>query len=194
MPKQEWAVLLNSGAPWQTAQGVALSTATTATVSPQAPTAQDFVLPGQPNGLQWYPNMHLRIRARGVMASGGTTTSLTVIPSIGVSGTLATPLCTTAAIVLGATTLTTLAWRLECDVVCTALGSTGNTLVADGMLIMQDTVTPALITANTVSAPLPWLVTAFNTYTTPTAIGLRATLSAAFGSFQCNRFTVEQLS
>ena len=130
------------------------------------------------------------------VSSGGTTTSLTVFPAIGVSGTLGTALCTTPAIVLGATTLTTLVWTLESDITCTALGSTGNTLISDGMLTMSDTAANAgtLITANTVAVGLPFLASAFNTYTAATAIGLRATLTAAFGNFQCNRFTVEQVS
>ncbi len=196
MAQQSWVNLLNAGSPWQTAQGTSLTTAATATVSPQAPTTQDFVLPGQPNGLQWYVGMQLRLRARGNMSSGGTTTSLTVFPAIGVSGTLGTALCTTPAIVLGATTLTTLVWTLESDITCTALGSTGNTLISDGMLTMSDTAANAgtLITANTVAVGLPFLASAFNTYTAATAIGLRATLTAAFGNFQCNRFTVEQVS
>ncbi len=134
MAQQSWVNLLNAGAPWQTAQGPTLSTAATATISPQAPTTQDFVLPGQPNGLQWYTGMQLRLRARGVLTSGGTTSSLTLFPAIGVSGTLATTLCTTPAVVLGATTLTALAWYMDADITCTALGSTGNTLISDGIL------------------------------------------------------------
>ncbi len=72
MAQQSWVNLLNGGAPWQTAQGPTLSTAVTATISPQAQTTQDFVLPGQPNGLQWYTGMQLRLRARGVLTTGGT--------------------------------------------------------------------------------------------------------------------------
>src|SRR5258708_14010846 len=99
MAQQSWVNLLNAGSPWQTAQGATLSTAATATISPQAPTTQDFVLPGQPNGLQWYTGMQLRLRARGVLATAATTTSLTLFPALGVSGTLATILCTTPAVV-----------------------------------------------------------------------------------------------
>ena len=194
MAQQSWINLLNAGAPWQTAQGTALSTAATATISPQAPTTQDFVLPGQPNGLQWYVGMQLRLKARGNATTGGTTNSTTVFPAIGVSGTLGTPLCTTAAVVMGATTLTSLTWTLEADITCTALGSTGNTLVADGLMTISDTAVPALVTANSVTIPLPWAAFAFNTYTAATAIGLRATMTAAFGSIQCNKFTVEQVS
>jgi hypothetical protein len=197
MASQSWVNLLNAGAPWQTAQGTSLTTAATATVSPQATTGLDFVLPGQPNGLQWYVGMQLRLKARGNMSSGGTATNLTVFPAVGTSGTLGTTLCTTPAIALGATSLTTLAWTMECDVTCTALaGASTNTLIADGLITMSDTSANAgtLVTANTVTVGMPFQAVQLNTFTAATAIGLRATLSAAFGNFQCNRFTVEQVS
>ncbi len=194
MASQSWVNLLNAGIPWQTTQGTALSTAVSATISPQAPGSHDFVLPGQPGGLQWYPGMQLRIKARGAIASGSTTSNLTVWVAIGVDGTLATALCTTAAIALGTTSVTGEAFMLDADIVCSAIGSTGNTLVSDGIFKFGDTATPAFITANTVTVPMPFLSTAFNTSTTGTAIGLRASLNAAFGSIQCNRFTVEQLN
>src|SRR5258708_23884727 len=121
MAQQSWVNLLNAGSPWQTAQGATLSTAATATISPQAPTTQDFVLPGQPNGLQWYTGMQLRLRARGVLTTGGTTTSLTRFPAIGGSGTLATTLCTTPSVRRGATTPTALASYMDSGITVTAL-------------------------------------------------------------------------
>lgn len=198
MAGQSWVNLLNAGIPWQTTQGTSLATAVTAVISPRAAGPQDFVLPGQPNGLQWYPGMDLRIRARGTAASGGTTSSLTVAVALGPSGGatgLTTALCTTAAIVMGTGAITPVTWRLEASVTCTALGSSGNTLVSDGQFIIANTVTPAFTGgANAVEVILPYISTAFNTYTGGTAIALNGTLSAAFGSIQCNRFTVEQLN
>jgi hypothetical protein len=194
MASQTWCNLLNAGAPWQTTQGVAITTATTAALSPQAPTGQDFMLPGQANGLQWYAGMSLRVRARGTATTGATTANFTWLLAIGVSGTLATTLLTTAAVVMGATTVGPLAWKLDASIDCTAVGSTGNTLKGDGHILIGDTTTPALLTANTVMINLPYTATAFNTYTTGTCIGLRGTLSAAFGSYQCNHFAVEQIS
>lgn len=194
MAQQTWANLLNHGVPWQTAQGTALTTATTATISPQAPTGQDFMLPGQDNGLQWYQGMSLRIRARGTLTTGGTTANFTWILAVGVSGTLGTTLCTTAAVVMGGTTVGPVAWNLQAAVDCIAIGSTGNTLTADGNVVFGNTTTPALATANAVIVNMPFTSTAFNTYTGGTCIGLRGTLSAAFGSYQCNHFAVEQIS
>lgn len=195
MAKQTWFNLLNEGIPWQTTPGAVLNTAATATISPQAPTGQDFVLPGQPSGLQWYPGMVLRLKARGTITSGGVASNLTVFPAIGVSGTLATTLSTTAAIALGTGSLSALAWAMEANVECTAIGSTGNTLSTEGELVIGTTsASPALATANGLIVGLPLTALAFNTYTTGTAIGLRATLSTANGSILCNQFTVEQMT
>lgn len=193
MARQNWCNLLNYGEPWQTAQGAVLNTATTAVISPQAPTNQDFMLPGQDNGLQWYRTMALRIRARGTFTTGGTTANFTWALAIGVSGTLATVLCTTAAVVMGGTTQGPCAWNLQANIDCIAVGSTGNTLTADGNVVMGTTTTPALATPNGLVVNMPFTSTAFNTYTQGTCIGLKGTLSAAFGSYQCNTFTVEQI-
>jgi hypothetical protein len=181
MASQSWMNLLNAGVPWQTTAGTVLNTAASATISPQVATTQDFVLPGQPNGLQWYPGMVLRIIARGTLASGGTTSTLTVFLACGASGTL------------GTGSITAQPWKLEAHVGCTAIGTSGNTLSTEGELIFGDTATPAFGTANVVISALPLTALAFNTYTAGTALGLRATLSAAFGSILCNQFLIEQL-
>jgi hypothetical protein len=198
MAEQAWVNLLNKGAPWQTTQGTVLNTAVTAVISPRSAGPQDFVLPGQDNGLQWYVGMHLHIRARGSATTGGTTTNLTVAVAIGPSGGatgLATALCPTAATALGTGAASSLGWGVEADVVCTALGSTGTTLVSDGIMWMSQAATPgASFVANAVVLPMVYTSTAFNTYTAGTAIALNGTLSAAFGSITCNRFMVDQLN
>jgi hypothetical protein len=198
MPLQTWAQLLNAGVPWQSQAGATLATsATTATISPQAAGSQDFIMPGQPNGTQWYPGMAILIRAGGVLSAGATTSNLTVFLAAGVSGTLGTTLTTTGALTLG-TTATNVGWSMEAVLRCTAVGSSGNTLSCGGTLELPTTGgsnTGALNTptANNIIMNLPETATAFNTYTTGTALGLRATLSAAFGSITCNQFLLLQL-
>jgi hypothetical protein len=196
-----YANLLNSGAPWQTTQGTALSTAATATISPQATGPQDFVLPGQVlgGGLQWYQGMSLMIEAHGVISSGGTTSNLTVFLAAGVSATLGTTLSTTAAIALGAGSLSSLNWHLWAQVDVVGLRTDANPFLAtEGSLVIGMTsAAPAIGTANGLVVGLPFTNVNGSTlspYTTQTAIGLRATLSAAFGSIQCNRFKVFQLN
>lgn len=197
MANQTWSNLLNYGPPWQTTNGTLLTTsATTATITPQAPTTQDFILPSQYNGLQWYAGMTLRISARGSFNSGSTTSNATVFLAIGVSGTLATTLTTTGAYTLGAGSLTGMVWRLQAVVRCLAVGTSGNTLSAGGDIITDTTVgsnTGNITTANTIMLGMPETTTAFNTYTQGTAMGLRGTLSAAFGGIQCNQFLIEQI-
>lgn len=197
-----YANLLNSGAPWQTTQGTALSaSASTATISPQATGPQDFVLPGQVlgGGLQWYQGMSLMIEAHGTCGSGGTASNLTVFLAAGVSATLGTTLSTTAAIALGAGSLSTLNWHLWAQVDVVGLRTDANPFLAtEGSLVIGTTsASPALGTANGLVVGLPFTNVNGNTlspYTTQTAIGLRATLSAAFGNIQCNRFKVFQLN
>ena len=198
MAQQSWMNLLNAGAPWQTTNGAALtSSATTATISPQAPTTQDFVLPSQYNGLQFYPGMTLWLRARGVCNAGATTSNLTLFFAAGVSGTLATTLTTSGALTLGTTITTSVGWRAEAIIRCTGIGSSGNTLAASGDWILSTAAganTGTLGTSNSTIMTMAETTTALNTYTSATAIGLRATLSAAFGSVQCNEFLVMQLA
>lgn len=199
MANQSWVNLLNTGAPWQTAQGTALSTASTATISPQAPGPQDFVMPGQANGLQWYQGMSLRVKARGIIGTGGTASNLTVFVAAGVSATLATTLSTTAAIALGTGSLTNLRWRLEAQIDVVGLRTDANPFLAtSGELIVGNTsASPAIATANGLVVGLPYTTVNGSTlspYTAATALGLRATLSAAFGSIQCDRFLIEQIS
>ena len=194
MAQQNWVNLLNFGIPWQTTSGTQLSaSATTATISPQAATGQDFVLPGQSNGLQWYPGMTLRIAARGTCGSGGTASNLTVWLAVGVSGTLATTLCTTPAFALGAGSVSGMSWEFIGSISCSAIGSTGNTLVSNGNLVINVTAAPAIAAAAAIMVRMPNVATAFNTYTAATAIGMRASLSAAFGNIQCDNFDVYQI-
>lgn len=194
MAQQDWVNLLNWGVPWQTSAGTQLSaSATTATISPQAAGPQDFILPTQATGTQWYEGMTLKIEAAGQLGSGGTASNLTVFLACGVSGTLATTLSTSAAVALGTGTLSNLEWWLNATVRCIGVGSSGNTLTTEGYLDVQtSTAGLAIGTANVTKVPLPLTNLAFNTYTAATAIGLRATLSAAFGNIQCNSFQIYQ--
>ena len=196
MALQTWVNLINAGVPWQTSAGTALSaTATTATISPQAAGPQDFILPTQLSGTQWYEDMTLKVEAYGTAGSGGTASNLTVFLAAGVSGTLATTLSTTAAIALGTGSLSGLEWKLLATIRVINIGSSGNTLTTEGHFDIQtSTAALAIGTANMTVAPLPVTSVAFNTYTAATALGLRATLSAAFGNIQCNSFQIYQIA
>ena len=134
MATQSWANLLNGGPPWQTTSGTALTSSVgPLTLSPQAPTGQDFVLPGQPNGLQFYPGMALRITARGTIQAGATTSNVTLVLAIGTSGsTSGATMTTTGALTLGTSITTATGWRLSAVCRCLAVGSTGQHPVHGG--------------------------------------------------------------
>jgi hypothetical protein len=190
--------LLNQGAPWQTAQGTILNTAATAIISPQAPGPQDFVLPGQPGGLQWYTGMALKLTARGLVTSGGTASNLTVAVAAGASGTLGSTLLTSGAIALGTTSLTLQVIKLEAILRVISLRTDGTAwLDSQGDLSLTAASTPTLTTASGVLVPMPYttvLSSTLNPYTAGGALGLKGTLSAAFGSVQINQFLIEQVS
>lgn len=197
MASQDWVNLLNWMAPFQTTSGTTLNTATTATITPQAPTTQDFILPTQSSGTQFYTTMTLKLEASGTINTGSAAANLTVFPAIGVSGTLGSTLTTSAAVALGTGSLTGLEWYLLATVRCIATGSTGNTLSSEGQMHVQtSTAGLAIGTANDTVIPLPFTNLAFNTYTAATAIGIRATLSAATGppAITCNSFQVYQIN
>lgn len=197
MAQQSWVNLLNQGSPWQDTAGTQLSaSASTATITPQSSGgSQDFILPTQYCGTQWYKDMTLKLEAEGTIGSGGTASNLTVFIACGVSGTLGTTLTTTAACALGTGTLSGLEWTMNASVRCIAVGSSGNTLTAEGCIYVQTSTSALAIgTANVTVLPLPVTSTAFNTYTAATALGIRATLSAAFGNIQCNAFRIYQVA
>jgi hypothetical protein len=153
-------------------------------------------MPGQPNGLQWYPGMTLRVRARGTVQAGATTANLTLSLAAGASGTLGTPLLTSGALTLG-TTIAATAWKWDTLLRVLLLGSS-NTVSTGGE---WDIATAAGITTGVTIGTaggitrysMPELVASLNTYTPATALGLRALFSAAFGSITCTEFTIEQL-
>jgi hypothetical protein len=199
MAQQTWENLLNGGVPWQTQNGPTLATSTTlTTISPQAPGPQDFVLPGQPNGLQFYEGMSIKITARGTCQAAGTTSALTLSLALGASGatTAATAIATSGALTLGTTITSATYWWLEALMRCFAIGSTGTTISCGGdwhiaTVAGQDAGT--LGTASETFMALPETTTAYNTYTAATCLTLRGSLSAAFGSVTCNHFLLEQL-
>jgi hypothetical protein len=180
MPSQYWESLLNTGAPWQTTAGTALSTATTSTISPQAAGTKDFTLPTP----WWEVGKVVEVQARGILSSGGTTSNLTVLLAAG-SG--PTTLSTTAAIALGTGSVSNMPWRLRAIIRCIAYGSSGNTLETGGEFMWETSATPAFGTANTGIAPLADTSAALDT-TSAMPVMLRATLSAAFGSITCQQF------
>jgi len=184
MPKQTWSGLLNDGAPWQTTQGTQLATAATATISPQAPTSQDWQMPGQ----LWYPGAVLEFTARGIYTMGATATNFTFTMLAG-----ATTLATTGAFA-APVTQTTQPWVLTGLIRCIAYGSTGNTLETQGELTLSQVASPW-----TFRVPVPLIngpTVAAVDLTVAKIMPLQATLSQVTGSptIKCTQYLLQAIN
>jgi hypothetical protein len=188
MASQSWVSLLDNSTTFQTASGTALSTATTATISPQAAGSKDFTLPAN----FFYPGLTLRITAQGFLTTTGTSTTLTVLLATSTPTTLAT----SAGIATGTGTLTGLPWHLKGFITCTALGSSGNTLLTEAVMFLATTTAPAVGTASCTLIGLPnasgTTASAIDT-TSAQGICLRATLAGANATIQCTNWDIEAL-
>ncbi len=170
---QYWTSLLNPNAPWQTASGPVLSTAATATISPEAAggTGPD------PQNLTWWQGMVIRVEAQGVYTCGSTPTNATFAlyastPLTALSG--GTPLATTGALALPPSQ-TGLFWELTAKIQCRAIASgTGTpTLYTHGKLYIQTAVQSG-VTGNVQMWPLP-------ATSGPTAASLDTTIAHTLG-------------
>jgi hypothetical protein len=204
MAGQQWVSLINAASARATGPGTSLSGAVgPATISPcQAGALTSDVATVNPDGqpLGWYAGLLLRVTARGFVSAGGTTSnaSLALTANKGNSNSYQT-LATTTTLTLG-TTITGVQWDLEALIRCTAVSQTAGACSTQGRWMFPNAVpsTPtALTTANAIILPLPnasgetSLATVDTTQVT--GIGLRATLSAAFGIVACTQWLVEAL-
>jgi hypothetical protein len=200
MPFQGWNQLLNADAPWQTTTGTNLTTATTATISPQAGGAKDYVVATS----YLYPGAVFRCIAQGFLTTTGTSTTATIFIAAGATP---TTLVTPSGITTGTTALTGLQWYWESYHRVTAIASTGNTISSQGYLHLAVVLaaTPTVLGApqnlTTVGAgglrlPAPnasgETAAAIDT-TSNMAIMMRGTLAGANATVNCSQFFVEQL-
>jgi hypothetical protein len=195
---QYWSSLVNPGAPWQTASGTPLATASTATINPEGAggTGDD------PQILTWWQGMVVRVEAHGVYTMGSTATNATFALFASATGTAlasGTSLATTGALALPVS-VTGFYWQLKAKIQCRAIaqGTATASLYTHGALLIQ-TATPSGTTGNTQVWPLPATSgpTAANADTTIAhTLGLVATLSQAVGSpsVTCTQITHEIVS
>jgi hypothetical protein len=195
---QYWSSLVNPGAPWQTASGVAQTTVGPVTLSPQGAggTGDD------PQVVQWWQGQFVRIRARGVYTMGSTATNATFILAAAATGTAltgGTTLATTGALALPVS-VTGFWWRLTADIQVRAIasGTATATVFTAGELQIQ-TAAPSGTTGNVQVWPMPSVSgpTAANIdVTIAHTIGLTGTLSQVVGapSITCTMITHEIVS
>jgi hypothetical protein len=200
---QNWSGLLNWGTAW-TGAGTALSSAATATISPQPASNYDF--PVQNGGLYggWYPGLLIEVTARGYLTTTSTAGSLTwFLGANTANGTAATytTLATTAALTTTTAVFTGIQWKLEALIRCTAIASTGNTISTQGELVIgSDATAPTLATTTHGLAlwlPMPATsgetAVALNTASAspPLGIALRCTQATSACTVQLTEWVLE---
>jgi hypothetical protein len=209
MSSQQWVSLINGGSVRTTGPGAILSaSATAATISPcQSQALLADVATVNPDGqpLGWTVGMLIRVTARGFVNTGGTTSNLSwaLTANKGNSNSYQT-LATTTTLALGTGSLTGLQWELDALIRCTAVNTQASAVGAcstQGSVKLPNAVpsSPSLATptVNALILPMPNISgeTSLATIDTSvvTGIGLRATLSAAFGAVGCTQWLVEAL-
>lgn len=206
MASQSWVSLVNTSAPAVVGAGAALTTATTATLSPTVGTTGADVAQvnaaGQPLG--WYPGLVLRVFALGFLTTTTTSTTATLFVASRASNTGSTyvTLATANGITTGTTAITGIPWFIELFVQCTAVASSGNNLSSMGRLTMGNSgaglvANPVALTATPgMTLPMPNSAgpTAAAVDTTQSqGISVRGTLAAANATLQLSQFVVEAL-
>lgn len=200
MAYQVWESLLPQvNQPVWSGAGTALSTATTATISPM-PLGADINVPL--NGPDWAEGKLIKVTARGFLTTTATSTTATWLlgTNVGNAGSTYITLATTAGLATGTTVLTGLQWKLEGLIRCTNVATSGNTLATQGELVLQTNVTaPTLVTppVNRIGLPMPSASgetnAAVNTVQTQ-GIALRATLAGANATIQCTQWLLETMN
>jgi hypothetical protein len=207
MAGQQWVSLINAASARATGPGTTLATsATTATISPcQAGALTADVATVNPDGqpLGWYAGLLIRVTARGYFSSAGTTSNLTWALAANKgnsSGWYGTNLAATTTLALGTGSITGIQWTLRAFIRCTAVSQTAGTIATQGEVIFPMAVPGAPValgTGNAMILPMPNITgeTSYASVDTSqiTGIGLRATLSAAFGTVACTEWVVEAL-
>lgn len=201
MANQSWVSLLNPGSPQASGAGTALSTATTATLSPTTGigVTSDVALvqaASQPYG--WYPGLLIRVSAQGFITTTGTQTTATIFLTAnkGNAGTYTT-LATTSGLLTGTGSLTGLQWVMDAVIRCTSVATSGNTVSTQGMLQIIPSSAQTIPTASAdITLPLPSASgeTAAAVDTTQLqGIALRGTLAGANATVQLTQWLVEAL-
>jgi hypothetical protein len=203
---QSWVSLLNPASPQASGAGAALSTATTATISPVlggaavADPAQ--VQPGgQGLPLSWYAGLLIRVTARGYITTTATSTTATFLLAAraGNTGSTFVTLVTSAGLATGTTAYTGIQWMLHALIRCTNVATSGNTTGTEGEMTFNANPATAQ-TLNTATAGVNLYLpnasgeTAAAIDTTQLqGLSMRATLAGANATIQLTQWLVEAL-
>lgn len=197
MADQTWVNLLNPDNAASSGAGTALTTATTAAISPQAASNIDFaVVNAGGQYLGWKPSRLIRVTARGFITTTATGTTATwLLRANKQNGGTFVTLATTAGVATPAAANTGLPWKLEALIRCTAVAASGNTVSTQGELTIMPIAAQTILTASAeVSVGMPnasgETLAAVDT-SVYQGIQLAATLAGANATIQCTQWLVE---
>jgi hypothetical protein len=199
MAEQDWVAMFpQADQPAWTGAGTALSTATTATISP-LPTGATADYNKFINGSDWTVGKLIECNARGFITTTATSTTATWFlgTNIDNTGTTYVTVASTAGITTLASAVTGLQWELWALIRCTAVANAGNTLATQGSMKIATSAAPTMVTPSGLIVGLPNASgetnAAVNTLRTQ-GIALRATLAGANATIQCTQWTCKTLN
>ena len=203
MASQNWVSLLNPNSVQASGAGSALTTATTATISPVTGGSAD-VVQVNPAGqyLGWAAGMLIRVKARGYITTTTTSTTATFLLAarVGNTGSTYVTLATSAGAATSTTAITGAPWSLEATVRCTAIATSGSTVSTQGEMLISPNPSTAQ-TVNVASAGVNLYLpnasgeTAAAVDTTQLqGISMRATLAGANATIQLTQWIVEAMN
>jgi len=200
MSGQNWVSLLNPSSPQSSGAGAALSTATTATLSPVTGIPSDPAQVYQEGAYQgWAPGLLIRYTARGYITTTATTCNVTFLLAANKTnaGSNYVTLATTNAIATPAAANTGIQWKFEAVSRCTACATSGNTIATQGEISFGALAAQTILTATAqvwVSLPSASGETAAAVDTTQVqGLSLRGTLSGANATVQLTQWLVEAM-
>jgi hypothetical protein len=201
MAGQQWVALINPASPQSSGAGTALSTATTATLSPVTGSAADVAqVNAEGQYLGWAPGGLYRVTARGFITTTATSTTFTPLLAarVGNSGSTYVTLATAAAVTTPASVQTGIQWKLEAVIRCLSCATSGSTLATQGEMIFGALAAQTILTATAgVNVALPnasgETQAAVDT-TQVQGISMRGTLAGANATVQLTQWLVESLS
>jgi len=201
MSSQNWVSLLNPRSPHGSGAGAALTTATTATLSPVTGPGADVAQVNQEGQFQgWDVGLLIRVTARGFITTTATGTTFTPLLAarIGNSGSTYVTLATGPGISTPAAANTGLQWKLEALLRCTACANSGNTVSSQGEFEVLPIAAQTILTASAVTkVGLPnasgETAAAVDT-TTVQGLSMRGTLAGANATVQLTQWLVEAMT
>jgi hypothetical protein len=200
MSGQTWRGLLTPNTPQGSGAGAALSTATTATLSPVVGSGGDVAQVNQEGQYQgWYAGLLMVVLARGFITTTATGTTVTFLLASRLSNTGSTyvTLATTAGISTPAAANTGIPWKLEALIRCTAIATSGSTVSTEGEMLIGAIAAQTILTATAgvnVSLPNASGETAAAVDTTSVqGISMRGTLAGANATVQLTQWVVEAI-